>query len=131
MIAARVALLLSLSAAACAASDADDLVVTNGTTLLVTLVVNGAPVRAVPPHSQETVPTRDLPPLPWNVETRTSSGRVLSAMTVRAGDVVVTSSYLRGDAVRVDLSCGRLDVATGPPLVGPSRGPGTPGDCDP
>jgi hypothetical protein len=131
MIAARVALLLSLSAAACAASDADDLVVTNGTTLLVTLVVNGAPVRAVPPHSQEIVLPRDLPPLPWNVETRTSSGRVLSAMTVRAGDVLVTSSYVRGDAVRVDLSCGRLDVVTGPPLAGPSRGLGTPGDCDP
>ena len=37
----------------------------------------------------------------------------------------------QGDAVRVDLSCGRLDIWSGPPLLGPPPGPGTPGDCTP
>ena len=115
---------------------AHDLVVSNQTTLTVTLVVNGAVARTVPPQTGETVSTSDLPPLQWSVETRTQSGRVLSRMTVRAGDVWETNlpgggREMNGDAVRVDLSCGRLDMWSGPPLLGPPPGPGTPGDCDP
>jgi hypothetical protein len=113
-----------------------DLVVSNQTTLTVTLVVNGAVARAVQPQTQEIVSTSDLPPLPWSVETRMPGGRVLSLMTVRAGDVWETNGpgggrEMHGDAVRVDLSCGRLDMSSGPPLLGPPPGPGTPGDCDP
>ena len=115
---------------------AHDLVVSNQTTLTVTLVVNGAVARTVRPQTDETVSTSDLPPLQWSVETRTPSGRVLSRMTVRAGDVWETNlpgggREMNGDAVRVDLSCGRLDMWSGPPLLGPPPGPGTPGDCDP
>ena len=115
---------------------AHDLVVSNQMTLTVTLVVNGAVVRTVQPQTQEIVSTNDLPPLPWSVETRTPSGRVLSNLTVRAGDVSETNFHgggrgMKGDAVRVDLSCGRLDMWSGPPLLGPLPGPGTPGDCDP
>jgi hypothetical protein len=115
---------------------AHDLVVSNQTTLTVTLVVNGAVARAVQPQTQEIVSTSDLPPLPWSVETRMPGGRVLSLMTVRAGDVWETNGpgggrEMHGDAVRVDLSCGRLDMWSGPPLLGPPPGPGTPGDCDP
>jgi len=107
----------------------------NQTTLTVTLVVNGAVARTVRPQTQEIVFAKDLPPLPWSVETRSPSGRVLSRMTVRAGDASETSlpgggREVKGDAVRVDLSCGRLDVWSGPPLAGPPPGPGTPGDCD-
>jgi hypothetical protein len=43
--------------------------------------------------------------------------------------VIETNSYLKGDGNRVDLSCGRIDVWAGPPLLGPAPGPGTPGDC--
>ena len=115
---------------------AHDLVVDNQTTLPVTLVVNTAVVRTVGPHTQEIVSTNDLPPLPWLVETRTPSGRALSRLTVRVGDVWETNlpgggREMNGDAVRVDLSCGRLDMWSGPPLLGPPPGPGTPGDCDP
>ena len=115
---------------------AHDLVVSNATTLTVTLAVNGAVARTVRPQTDETVSTSDLPPLQWSVETRTLSGRVLSRMTVRAGDVWETNlpgggREMNGDAVRVDLSCGRLDMWSGPPLLGPLPGPGTPGDCDP
>jgi hypothetical protein len=124
---------------ACSATPTDpayDLGVSNQTTLTVTLVVNGAVIRTVQPHTQEIVSTTDLPALPWSVETRTASGRALSGMTVRAGDVSMTNlpggaRGMKGDAVRVDLSCGRLDMWSGPPLLGPVPGPGRPGDCDP
>ena len=101
-----------------------------------TLVVNGAVIRTVRPQTDEIVSTSDLPPLPWSVETRTPSGRALSRLTVRAGDVWETNlpgggRQMKGDAVRVDLSCGRLDMWSGPPLLGPPPGPGMPGDCDP
>jgi hypothetical protein len=111
--------------------EAHDLAVSNQTALAITLAVNGVVVRTIQPHTQDPVLAGDLPPLPWLVEARTPSGRVLSSMTVRPGDVWETGSEMKGDAVRVDLSCGRLDIWSGPPLLGPPPGPGKPGDCDP
>ena len=113
-----------------------DLVVSNGTTLRVTIVVNGKALRTIQPQTDETVFVKDLPPLPWAVEARTSAGRALLSMNLRAGDVWETtgpdgSHELNGDANRVDLSCGRLDIWSGPPLLGPAPGPGSPGDCSP
>jgi hypothetical protein len=77
-----------------------------------------------------------LPYLPWHVEVTTVSGRRLLSLNVSAGDFSRTvlsdgSSHLRGAAARVDLSCGRIDVWWGPPLLGGVVGPGQPGDCDP
>ena len=113
-----------------------DVWINNGTTMTVTMVVNNALPRPIGPHTQVAVSAADLPPLPWSIETRTTRGRVLASMTVRDGDVQATanadgSRSIRGDATRVDLSCGRLDVWVGPPLLGPGPGPGSPGDCDP
>jgi hypothetical protein len=124
----------AIAAAACAPAltgDAHDLVVSNQTSVEVIVAVNGKPVRTVQPHTQETVFVKDLPTQPWVVEGRTVSGRVLSSITVRPGDVWESGNEMKGDAVRVDLSCGRLDMWSGPPLLGPSPGPGTPGDCNP
>jgi hypothetical protein len=109
--------------------------VANGTTIPVTLVVNGVTVDTVPPGGYEDPIKAPLPGLPWSVETRSPGGRVLSSMTVHAGDVWQTTpdpnghSAAQGDAVRVDLSCGRLDVWSGPPLLGPAFIPGPSGDC--
>jgi hypothetical protein len=95
----------------------------------VTLVVNGVVVETIVPGVQEWPVTAPLPDLPREVETRSPSGRVLSTMTVRAGDVVYTTpdangeSSAKGDAVRVELSCGRLDVWSGPPMYGPVVAP--------
>ena len=113
-----------------------NLVVSNGTTLRVTIAVNGTALRTIQPQTDETILVKDLPPLPWAVEARTSTGRALLSMTVRAGDVWETtgpdgSHERNGDANRVDLSCGRLDIWSGPPLLGPAPGPGSPGDCSP
>ena len=115
--------------------EARDLVVDNQTTLAITVAVNGVVVRTIQAHKQEVAFVKDLPPQPWLVEARTASGRVLSSMTVRPGDVWEThlpdgSTQMNGDSVRVDLSCGRLDMWSGPPMLGPAPGPGKPGDCD-
>jgi hypothetical protein len=106
----------------------------NDTTIAVTLVVNGKVIETVPAGSYEDPIKAELPGLPWNGETRSPSGRVLSSMTVRAGDVRETTypnggGEAHGDAVRVDLSCGRLDVWSGPPMLGPAPDTGPSGDC--
>jgi hypothetical protein len=118
-----------------AAMSLPQLGISNGTTLTVTLVVNGAVVETLAPQTVDSsVPLAGLPPLPWTVEARSPSGRVLVSMPVNEGDVHTehtpgdgTSSA--GDSGRVDLSCGRLDIWAGTRPVGPGPGPGTPGDC--
>ncbi len=113
------------------------LAIQNGTTIPVILVVNGTTIARFEPQSGEPgIPFTRLPPLPWATEVRMVSGRVLLQMTVHAGDVVEIhrsdgTGSSKGDGARVDLSCGRIDLWSGPPLAGPAPGPGTPGDCDP
>ena len=131
-----IALVLATACSQAPVDTAHDLLVSNQTTIAVTLVVNGAVIRTVPPRTQEVVAPKDLPRKPWSVETRTSNGRLLSQMEVRDGDALETTipgggREMKGDAVRADLSCGRLDMWFGPPLAGPPPGPGRSGDCDP
>lgn len=108
----------------------------NGTSLTVTLVVNGTALRVVPPGASAAIPVSELPLLPYVVEARSPRGRVLTSMTVRPGDVRETTTpngareYSSAGA-RVDLSCGRLDIWSGFPMLGPLPGPGKPGDCEP
>jgi len=117
--------------------DSMSLAINNGTTLTVSLVVNGSLIASVDPatclgcSADDAVPASLLPPLPWQAEVRSPSGRVLVSLTVHEGDVVYSSSSSQGDANRVDLSCGRIDLWSGPPLSGPPPEPGSPGDCRP
>lgn len=106
--------------------DANDLEVANGTTLEVWVLVNGRLVDRVPAGAHAEIPVAELGPHPWVVEARTSTGRVLLRLDVPAP---VTNTTGRG--ARTDLSCGRLDVFAGPPMMGPAPGPGVPGDCEP
>lgn len=109
--------------------------IANNTTIAVTLVVNQKVIEVVAAGGYENPIKAELPALPWDVEARSPSGRVLSSMTVKAGDVWQTTpdakgqSEAKGDAVRVDLSCGRLDLWSGPPILGPAFSPGPSGDC--
>jgi hypothetical protein len=136
-IASALPLLAGLLLAACAASG--DVVgpgdmtlsVQNGTTTPVTLFVTGVRVRDVAPGAIVELPASALPSLPWHAEVRLPTGRLLVSLTINAGDVIQGPSSAKGDAARVDLSCGRIDIWSGPPLLGPASGPGTPGDCDP
>jgi hypothetical protein len=111
--------------------------VENGTTLALAIAVNGQPVALAAPKDAKAVPAAALPPLPWNVEARSASGRVVLTLVVKPGSVVDirnadgTGSHSAPGA-RVDLSCGRLDMYPGnSPMMGPPPGPGAPGDCAP
>jgi serine/threonine protein phosphatase PrpC len=115
--------------------------IANGTGLTVTVLVNGQPIGTFPPGAgQSSIGAAALPPLPWSVEARTPSGRLLTSMDVRPGSVWATTRpdgavEHVGTMGRVDLSCGRLTIWAGD--VMPSGGPvpigspGTPGDCAP
>ena len=113
------------------------LAINNGTTLTVSLVVNGALIAKVDPatclgcSADDAVPASLLPPLPWQAEVRSPTGRVLVSLTVHEGDVDYEASSAKGDASRVVLSCGRIDLWSGPPLVGGPAGSGASGDCRP
>jgi hypothetical protein len=102
----------------------------NGTTIPVAIAVNGVVIETVPPGGYEDPVKAPMPPLPWSVETRSPSGRVLSQMTVKAGDAWFTTpdpngrSESHAPAVRVDLSCGRLDMWVLNEMNGPMFVPG-------
>lgn len=55
------------------------------------------------------------------------SGRVLATLTVHVQDVI---SNTPGDGVREDLACGRLDLWSGPPMLGPMPSPDPSKPCD-
>jgi hypothetical protein len=110
--------------------------VDNGTTLPVTITVNGARIDTIAPKTQRSIGPATLPAMPWSVQALSPSGRVLLELQVVAGAVSATTNpdggiSIRGAGNRVDLSCGRLDVYAGPPMLGPMPGPGIPGDCEP
>jgi hypothetical protein len=114
------------------AAPSPGLSISNGTTLTVTLVVNGTPVGTFAPGTgRDPIPASDLPALPWHVEARSPSGRLLTSMIVDPGNVSATTEpngdgREKGDGVRVDLSCGRLDIWSGPPMIGLAPGPARP-----
>jgi hypothetical protein len=128
---------IALSCLDCTPGFTEPLHVNNGTRLAVTVLVNGQVIRTVGPLSGVVeIPPEGLPPVPWNVDVRSPSGRLLLDLIVRPEVVTRATGMggqvsLTGAAARVDLSCGRLDVWVGPPLLGPSPEPGHPGDCDP
>jgi hypothetical protein len=139
------ALLLALALAGCGSTPATpptgpQLGISNGTALTVTLVVNGQIVGEVLRGGPApTIDPADLPALPWSVEARSRSGRVLTSMTIEPGQVGYRSrpdggTEYAGTFGRIDLSCGRLTIwagdfpPSGPP---PPPSPGTSGDCVP
>ena len=108
----------------------------NETSIAVRLTVNGTVVRIVEPGDRADVPASGLPSLPWLVQLRTSSGRVLLEMTAREGDEwqrrnADGSFEQHGDTERVRLSCGWLELYAVSAIEGPPAGSPVPGDCDP
>ena len=110
--AAALVALMAFLAAACSSTVAPErppLGIANGTTLTVTLVVNGRPIGESTPGEEPSIDVSALPGLPWLVEARSPSGRVLTSMRVEPGQVwtrtgsdgVVEHSGTLG---RVDLS---------------------------
>ena len=114
--------------------------ISNGTTLAVTLTVNGEKVaESKPGGPQPRIDVAELPPLPWDVEARSPSGRLLTSMHVDPGQVEITTdaggvTAASGPFGRVDLSCGRLTIWAGeiqPSGPAPIGLQGSPGDCVP
>jgi hypothetical protein len=90
--------------------------VANGTTIPVAIAVNGTVVETVAAGTTEDPLRASLPARPWTVEARSPSGRVLATMTISVTDYISSTS---GKLARADLACGRLDVWSGPPALGP------------
>ena len=110
--------------------------VSNGTDLVVIISVNGQVIGQFQPGGGQEIGEDALPPLPWTVEARTVSGRLLTSMHVEPGQVFREtlpdgSTHVSGAGARLDLSCGRFEMWAGPPMSGPAPGPGVPGDCAP
>ena len=114
--------------------------VSNGTNLVVTLVVNGRAVADVRPGELAAlIDTAAQPALPWTVEAQSPSGRVLTSMQVAQDQVGSTTNSdgtgsSQGAFGRVDLSCGRLTIWAGdtqPSGPAPIGSLGTSGDCAP
>ena len=109
--------------------------ISNGTTLVVVLTVNSQQLGEFRPGVGGAVfHEQPLPPLPWTVEARTESGRLLTSMVVLPGAVTTLEDGSGSTGVfgRVDLSCGSLRIWAGDsPPSGPMPGPGVPGDCEP
>jgi len=137
---------IALVLAACDASIPADTVVhpaigiLNGTPFPVTLVIDGTPVadfdaggplRSFDPEA--------LPTLPWDVEARSPSGRVLSSVHVTPADVTQAiasdgTTSIRSVFDRTDLSCGSVTIWVGglpPSGPGPVPPPPSPDDCAP
>lgn len=124
------------------APDPPPLAMMNSTDLQLVLVVNGVEVGSFAPGTGTTIEEEALPKLPWEVEVRThASGRLVATMPVGVGSVTwktdadgrITESS--GTFLRLDLSCGRLEVWSAPEQPqGPPPDPNAvpdPGDCDP
>jgi hypothetical protein len=110
--------------------------VDNATTLDVSLVVNSVVVEKLAPHTADrAIPMSALPPLPWVVQVRTSSGRVLVTLTASPGDVqspAPTGQVHSGKEAGVGLSCGQVYLWTGATEPSwPAPASGSPGDCQP
>jgi len=103
--------------------------VVNGTTLAVTVVINGRATEDVPAGSTVSAAVLEaVPALPWTVEVKSPSGRVLATMYLGT-EVDGRSGSARAD---FDLSCGRITLWTGDvEPEAPASSGGTPGDCAP
>ena len=139
----RLALLFVIGAAGCGANnpgngavgpvaDADmSLTANNQSDRALELYVNDIKITDVAAKSSPTIKAPDLPPLPWNAELRLTTGRTLLRLPVASGSVVRTANGSNSPGIRVDLSCGRIELFAIYPLLGPAPGPGRPGDCGP
>lgn len=115
-------------------SDPIGLGVVNATDLMVSLVVNDTMIETFAPGgADKAIYVGALPSLPWAVEARTSTGRVLGTMNVAAGDLQAKPGLTsHGTESGADLSCGQLYMWSGPSEpIWPAPQPGSPGDCLP
>lgn len=102
--------------------------VENGTTVPIAIAVNGTILETLPPGTTEDPLHATLPAMPWTVDARSPSGRVLATLTIGTTDgLSITSGRFAGG----DLACGRLWIWAGAsPGGGPSMIPDPSKPCD-
>jgi hypothetical protein len=105
--------------------------IANGTALDVSIFVNGSLLHTYKAGQGDLLSADRLPALPWQVEAKTSTGRDLLSLQVHEGDLWREPCANNSLDAVLDLSCGRLQLWSVVPGVGPAPGPGTPGDCNP
>ncbi len=137
------ATLLALVIGGCATvlpGERPKITVGNQTELVIRLSVNGIAVGDFPPEGPAPdVDETALPPLPWDIEARTVSGRLVLSLHVDPGQLHVDrqadgSINAAIAMARVDLSCGTLRLWAGEITPGgpaPMPDAGMPGDCEP
>jgi len=104
--------------------------ISNETALTLKVVINGSEAATSLPYTESDVDPSAFQ-APWHVSVTTSSGRQLVDLSYSASDIDTSGDSQHGVAQRVDLSCGRLDVYAGPPLLGPMPPQSfPPHDCD-
>jgi hypothetical protein len=104
--------------------------VSNTSTLTLNVLINDQVVASAPPQQMTDVDPSAYAE-PWHVTVTTLDGRELLTLDYRASDVSYHDGGATGVGQRADLSCGRIDVYAGPPMLGP--GPPSsfpPGDCE-
>jgi len=100
-------------------SPSTPLSVWNDTDRIVRVLVNGVAVTVMNAKTEQDPIVAPLPELPWQIVVEAMDGTPLATATVAQSP----SSY------RFDLSCGRIDIWSRVPVLGPPNGPGSPGDC--
>jgi hypothetical protein len=81
--------------------------ISNGTSLTVTLLLNGTSVgSAAPGVGMEPIDFANLPAMPWTGEAKSPPGRVLTSITVHSGDV--TAGAVASDNLSTSGTMGRI-----------------------
>jgi hypothetical protein len=109
---------------------------TNGTRIDIGVFVNGQLMAKLSPGQSIDKSTTPMPPLPWRVEARSATGRVLGSTSVEPGGATCTpveggTKRCSGALILVTLVCGRFEFFAGtvPSLPAPAPGVGEP--CEP
>ncbi|HEY5519450.1 MAG TPA: hypothetical protein VIK08_02230 [Candidatus Limnocylindrales bacterium] len=87
--------------------------INNGTSVAITVTVNGAEVVKVPPNTTNSPISASLPARPWTVKALSPTGNVLASFT--AGPEAATSDQASLGDVEF-LTCGDLFVWVGGPM---------------
>lgn len=108
----------------------------NGTQIDIGVFVNGQLVAKLSPGQSIDPSTTPMPPLPWRVEARSATGRVLGSTSVEPGGATCIpveggTERCTGALILVTLVCGRFEFFAGvvPALPAPLPGVGEP--CEP
>jgi hypothetical protein len=109
---------------------------TNETQIDIGVFVNGQLVAKLSPGQWIDPTTTLMPPLPWTVEARSATGRVLGSTSVEPGGATCApvegaTERCTGALILVTLVCGRFEFFAGtvPSLPAPAPGVGEP--CEP